>query len=192
MTVGNQTEEVWLARSLSLDPPAPRFVSFPEATYEVKFDVDRKPLDFELKLDDFEVGFEPGTEQATKFVSQVELSDPSQGIKNQPHTISMNHPLYHRGYTFYQSRYMPEIDPHTNQTTGRFESVFQVAINPGRPIIYAGCLMVVLGAFVQFYMRAGIFTDGGKRERERATAKERKRQGKAQDKPPPATSDELL
>ena len=28
--------------------------------------------------------------------------------------------------------------------------------------------MVVLGAFVQFYMRAGVFTDGGKRERERA------------------------
>ncbi|MFI5456781.1 MAG: cytochrome c biogenesis protein ResB [Isosphaerales bacterium] len=192
MTVGNQTKEVWLARSLSLDPPAPRFVSFPEATYEVKFDVDRKPLDFELKLDDFEVGFEPGTEQATKFVSQVELSDPSQGIKNQPHTISMNHPLYHRGYTFYQSRYMPEIDPHTDQTTGRFESVFQVAINPARPVIYAGCLMVVLGAFVQFYMRAGIFTDGGKRERERATAKQRKRLAKAQDKPPSAPGDEPL
>jgi len=104
----------------------------------------------------------------------------------------MNHPLYHRGYTFYQSRYMPEIDPHTNQTTGRFESVFQVAINPARPVIYAGCLMVVLGAFVQFYMRAGIFTDGGKRERERATAKERKRQAKSQGTPPPAPGEELL
>jgi len=192
MTVGNHTQEVWLARSLSLDPPAPRLVSFPEATYEVMYDVDRKPLGFDLKLDDFEVGFEPGTEQATKYVSQVELNDPSRGIKNQPYTISMNHPLYHRGYTFYQSRYMPEIDPHTNQTTGRFESVFQVAINPGRPIIYAGCLMVVLGAFVQFYMRAGIFTDGGKRERERATAKERKRQAKSQGTPPPAPGEELL
>ena len=29
---------------------------------------------------------------------------------------------------------------------------------------------MVLGAFVQFYMRAGIFTDGGKKERERAAS----------------------
>jgi hypothetical protein len=192
MTVGNQTKEVWLARSLGLDPPAPRVVSFGDVTYEVMYDVDRKPLDFELKLDDFDVGFEPGTEQATKFVSQVELTDPSLGIKNQPYTISMNHPLYHRGYTFYQSRYMPEIDPHSNQTTGRFESVFQVAINPARPVIYAGCLMVVLGAFVQFYMRAGIFTDGGKRERERDAAKARKRLAKAQKDPAPSPGDELI
>jgi hypothetical protein len=192
MTVGNETKEIWLARSLGLDPPAPRTVSFRDATYEVMYDVDRKPLDFELKLNDFEVGFEPGTEQATKFVSQVELTDASLGIKNQPYTISMNHPLYHRGYTFYQSRYMPEIDPHTNQTTGRFESVFQVAINPARPVIYAGCMMVVLGAFVQFYMRAGIFTDGGKRERERAAAKARKRLGKFEDNPSIPPAEELI
>ena len=32
-------------------------------------------------------------------------------------------------------------------------------------MIYAGCIIVVLGAFVQFYMRAGIFTDGGSRHR---------------------------
>ena len=32
---------------------------------------------------------------------------------------------------------------------------------------------VVLGTFVQFYMRAGVFTDGGKKERERAEARSR-------------------
>ena len=67
-----------------------------------------------------------------------------------------------------------DIDPHTDRPTGQFQSVFQVATNPGRPIIYAGCLLVVLGTFVQFYMRAGVFTDGGKKERERAAAKARK------------------
>ena len=77
----------------------------------------------------------------------------------------MNHPLDHTGYTFYQMRYQPDIDPQTERPTGRFQSVFQVATNPGRPIIYGGCLLVVLGTFVQFYMRAGVFTDGGKRER---------------------------
>jgi hypothetical protein len=173
MTVGKETREIWLRRSITLDKPTPQPVAFRDAVYSVAYDVDRKPLGFELKLDDFDVGFEPGTEQATRFVSQVRLTDDSQRIKDEPHTISMNHPLYHRGYTFYQSRYQPDIDPHTERPTGRFQSIFQVASNPGRPIIYSGCLLVVFGAFVQFYMRAGIFTDGGKRERERAAARAR-------------------
>jgi len=171
MTVGDETKEFWLRRSITrLDSPPPKYVTFRDGFYAFAYDCDRKPLGFDLKLDDFEVGFEPGTEQPTKFVSQVRLNDTSENIKDQPHTISMNHPLYHRGYTFYQSQYRPHFDAQ-EQPTGRFLSIFQVAINPGRPIIYAGCLLVVLGAFTQFYMRAGVFTDGGKRERERAAAK---------------------
>jgi cytochrome c biogenesis protein ResB len=171
MTVDGRTKEVWLSRSENLDQPPPRFVTFGDSVYQVMYDVDRKPLGFELKLDDFDTGFEPGTEQATHFVSKVRLTDPSLAIKDKPHTIEMNHPLDHRGYTFYQSNYIRVRDPHTREFTGQFQSVFQVATNPGRPIIYSGCILVVLGAFMQFYMRAGIFTDGGKRERERAQAK---------------------
>jgi hypothetical protein len=173
MTSGGQTKEVWLSRSESFDPPPPQTVAFRDSVFQIMYDVDRKPLGFELKLDDFDTGFEPGTEQATHFESKVRLTDESAGIKDQPHTIWMNHPLDYRGYTFYQSNYIRVRDPHTRQFTGQFQSVFQVATNPGRPIIYSGCLLVVLGAFMQFYMRAGIFTDGGKRERERAAAKAR-------------------
>jgi hypothetical protein len=175
MTVDGQTKEIWLSRSESLEPPPPRLVTFRDSAYQVMYDVDRKPLGFDLRLDDFDMDFEPGTEQPTHFVSEVRLSDPALGIKEQPHTISMNHPLDHGGYTFYQSNYIPMKDPRTRQPTGQFQSVFQVAKNPGRLIIYAGCLLIVLGIFLQFYMRAGIFTDGGKKERERAAAKARKR-----------------
>jgi ResB-like family len=175
MTVDGQTKEIWLSRSENLDPPPPRTVAFRNSVYQLAYDVDRKPLGFEIKLDDFDTGFEPGTEQATHFESKVRLTDRSDGIKDQPHLISMNHPLDHRGYTFYQSNYIRMRDPETRQLTGEFQSVFQVASNPGRPIIYAGCILVVFGTFLQFYMRAGIFTDGGKRERERAAAKARKR-----------------
>jgi hypothetical protein len=175
MTVGGQTKEIWLSRSESLEPPPPRTVAFRDSVYQLGYDVDRKPLGFEIKLDDFDTGFEPGTEQSTHFESKVRLTDPSEGIKDQPHLISMNHPLDHRGYTFYQSNYIRVRDPDTRQLTGEFQSVFQVASNPGRPIIYSGCVLVVLGTFLQFYMRAGIFTDGGKRERERAAAKARKK-----------------
>ena len=175
MTVDGQTKEVWVSRSESLDPPPPQTVRFRDSVYQIIYDVDRKPLGFELKLDDFDTGFEPGTEQATHFESKVRLTDKSAGIKDQPHTIWMNHPMDYRGYTFYQSNYIRVRDPHTRQYTGQFQSVFQVATNPGRPIIYAGCSLVVLGAFLQFYMRAGIFTDGGKRERERAAIAAKKK-----------------
>jgi hypothetical protein len=176
MTVDGHTEEFWIRRSATLDPLFQK-VSFPSGEYEVAYDVDRKPLGFSLKLDDFDVGFDPGTEQASSYVSKVRLTDEAMGIKDEPHTIQMNEPLTHRGYTFYQSSYVRHRDPRTMREDGQFMSIFQVGIDPGRMTKYLGCLMVVLGAFVQFYMRAGIFTDGGKRERARAEAKARKRAG---------------
>src|SRR6202035_2233679 len=86
----------------------------------------------------------------------------------------MNHTLDHRGWRFFQSSYLRHTDPRTGRETGQFVSVFQVAKNPARELIYAGCIIVVLGAFVQFYMRAGIFSDGGKREQHKAAENARK------------------
>jgi len=171
LTVGDTTREIWIQRSESLESPSFKPVPVGDKLYEIAYDVDRRPLGFELKLDDFEVGFEPGTEQATKFVSKVRLNDQSTGVTDKPYTISMNEPMSHRGFTFYQMRYSPIVDPRTNQRTGQFQSVFQVGVDPGRPIKYLGCVVLVMGIFAQFYMRAGVFTDGGKRERERATRK---------------------
>lgn len=193
LTVGGKSKEFWIQRKESLDSPSFQPVVVGDTFYEVAYDVDRKPLGFEIKLDDFEVGFEPGTEQATKFVSKVQLSDASQGVKDKPYTISMNEPMSHRGYTFYQMRYSPIMDPRTGQRTGQFQSVFQVGFDPGRPIKYAGCLMVVLGTFVQFYMRAGVFSDGGKRERERAAARLAKaNQAETETKPAPPVVEERI
>jgi hypothetical protein len=171
MTVGDKTKEIWLQRGEAPDGPSFKPVAIGDQSYEIAYDVDRKSLGFELKLEDFEVGFEPGTEQATKFVSKVRLSDSTEGIRDRPYTISMNEPMSHRGHTFYQSRYSPIIDPQTRRRTGQFQSVFQVGFDPGRPIKYAGCVLLVMGIFLQFYMRAGVFTDGGKRERQRAAKK---------------------
>jgi hypothetical protein len=179
MTVNGQTKEIWLSRSDNyLDQPRSRYLTFGDAVYELMYDVDRRPLGFQLKLDDFDTEFEPGTEQPTHFTSQVRLTDTAAGIKDKPYTISMNNPLDHNGYTFYQINYSRVRDPHTGNFTGQFQSIFQVATNPGRPIIYGGCALVVLGTFLQFYMRAGVFTDGGKRERERALAKLKKKAAK--------------
>ncbi len=191
MTVGDITHEIWIQRSEAPDGSSFKPVPFGDRLFEIAYDVDRRPLGFDLKLDKFEVGFEPGTEQATKFVSKVRLDDPTEGIKDQPHTISMNEPMAHRGFKFYQMRYSAIQDPHTGQRTGQFQSVFQVGFDPGRPIKYAGCIILVLGIFAQFYMRAGVFSDGGKRARERA-ARKNQSNGTTANHPEPPSVDERL
>jgi ResB-like family len=173
LTVGDVTRDFWLQRSESSDSPSFTPVAFGDRLFEVAYDTDRRPLDFQIKLDKFDIGFERGTEQPTKFASHVRLTDQSQGIHDQPLTTSMNQPFTHRGFTFYQSRYAAIPDPHTGEPTGQFQSVLQVGTDPARPIKYAGCMVIVLGIFVQFYMRAGVFSDGGKRERERAALVQR-------------------
>ncbi len=174
MTVKGVTREAWLRKSPSFDIDY-RTLTFADAMYEVGFDVDRLDLGFSLTLKDFDVGFDPGTTTASSYRSEVGLTDEAAGLKDKPESIYMNHTLDHKGWRFFQTNYSRRVDPETGRETGEFYSVFQVAKNPARELIYVGCIVVVLGAFVQFYMRAGVFSDGGRRERERAAANARRR-----------------
>ncbi len=181
MTVDGETKEFWVHRPPGLNTKFEP-VRFKSKAFEMAFDCDRKPLPFSLKLIDFDVDFEPGTQQATKFVSQVEMTDQEVGIKNKPITISMNQPLTHRKLTFYQSSYERLRDANGRET-GDFQSVFQVGYDAGRFLKYLGCALVVLGAFLQFYMKSGLFTDGGKRDDQKAADRARRlleRKGKPQ------------
>lgn len=186
MTVKGETKEFWIRRSADFRQEW-KDVTFPSGTYRVALDFDRKPLDFTVKLVDFDEGKDPGSSQSKSFVSKVLLTDPSRKITDEPITISMNRPMSHKNYTFYQSNFIHMIDPKTMRRSGDVMSVFSVRYDPVWGIIYGGCLLVVLGTFVQFYMRAGVFTDGGKKERERAAAKaaKAKRNGTAA---PPTTN----
>ena len=174
MTVKGETRDVWLRKSPDFEINY-KTVVFGDTIYEMAYDVDRLDLGFALKLNDFDVGFDPGTNNASSYRSEVTLTDEAAGIKGEPKSIFMNNTLDHKGWRFFQASYHQVRDPQTGEKTGDFVSVFQVAKNPAREVIYAGCIIVCLGAFVQFYMRAGVFTDGGKLERERAAAKARRR-----------------
>ena len=166
MTVGGETEEFWVRMSGDLKT-AFETVSFARGRYEVGYDVDRKPLGFSFKLVDFEVGFDPGTQQPSSFVSEVLLTDERRGIKDRPISISMNEPLTHRGMTFYQSSYIRVTDPHTGRETGQFMSVFQVRNDPAWPINYSGCLLVVAGR-LRPVLHAGRALQRRRQERARA------------------------
>ncbi|MDX2039223.1 MAG: cytochrome c biogenesis protein ResB [Isosphaeraceae bacterium] len=161
ITVDGVTRDFWVQRPPSLDPIF-RPVAVGKKIYEVAYDFDRKDLGFSLFLDKFTVDFDPGTSQASSFTSNVRLTDEARKIKDQPVVIWMNNPLTHREYTFYQSSYERIKDPRTGEETGEFRSILQVGHDAGRFLKYSGSLLIVLGTFLQFYMRAGVFSQAGK------------------------------
>lgn len=168
MTVGDQAKEFWIRQSNDLSPKF-QSVTFPDGSlYRVSYDFDRKDLDFKLELVNFDVGMDPGTNQASSYESEVRLTDQGEGVENRAVLISMNEPLVWKDYTFYQSNYAPVTDPRTGRPTGQFMSIFQVRYDPVWGITYLGCLLVVLGTFVQFYMRAGLFSNSAKRARDKS------------------------
>tara|TARA_B100001248_G_scaffold262668_1_gene260597 strand:- start:818 stop:2176 length:1359 start_codon:yes stop_codon:yes gene_type:complete len=95
-----------------------------------------------LKLVDFQMEKYPGTDRAASYASLVKLVN-----KDQQSLISMNEPLKHNGFTFYQASYKQD-------ELGRpIASILSVNYDPGRPWKYLGSLLVVLGACMLFYMR---------------------------------------
>ncbi len=174
MTANGTTRAFWLRREERADQPLQpnyRMLDFGGEFYQIALDHVRTPLPFSLKLTDFERGLDPGTEQASSFTSEVQLTDTERQVDEKPVTITMNQPMTWRGYTFYQSNYIPIRDPRTGQNSGRYASIFQVRYDPIWVIVYTGCMLVVLGTIVQFWMRSGVFTGLGlKAARTPATA----------------------
>jgi hypothetical protein len=161
-------------------PPYTR-VNFRGKAYDVAFDSEREKLGFSLLLKDFEVAFDPGVNNPASYTSEVLLTDEKAGIKDKPVTITMNQPLTHRKLTFYQSSFHPT-------ESGDFASIFQVGHDAGRPLKYLGSLLIVFGAFLQFYMKAGVFSGAGKTDDAKAADRARKLLKKKGDKPAASTA----
>lgn len=98
-------------------------------------------IGFDMKLENFKVGRYQGTNRAMTYESLVSVP----GLGEQ--TISMNEPLKHNGYTFYQASFSE--DRQGQPTT----SILSVNKDPGRPIKYLGSLMIVLGTIMMFYFK---------------------------------------
>ncbi len=62
------------------------------------------PSVFQIFLEKFTIGNDPGTTKAATYQSNVVVHDTSQGV-SQKALISMNEPLKYGGYTFYQASY---------------------------------------------------------------------------------------
>ncbi len=157
LQVDNDRQELWLRRKDDIDEPVFEDALVGGHSYRLAFDFDRRSLGFDLTLVDFDIGIDPGTQAASTYTSRVVVNDPAQGVEDKAVTITMNEPLWYRGKTFYQQSYRELREAGTGRKTGYKKSVLQVGIDPFWGIKYAGCLTVVLGIFVQFAMRAGVF-----------------------------------
>ncbi len=138
---GFQVVEVSLGdESIWLELGASGQVTIDNEMYYIQFARRQVDLGFELLLRQFDIGYYEGTTRPKSYSSVVEVA-------GQTHTISMNEPLHHGGFTFYQASY--EMDEMGEPRL----SVLSVNYDPGRAIKYIGSLMLVLGIISMFYFK---------------------------------------
>lgn len=98
-------------------------------------------LNFDVELKKFNVGRYQGTLRASSYESEVFVK----GLGDR--LISMNNPLKHKDFTFYQASFSKDK---SGEPTA---SILSVNWDPGRYLKYLGCLMVVLGSILLFYFK---------------------------------------
>jgi len=113
-------------------------------TIVLDYQPDERELPVTIKLSDFRKTEYPGISMAEEFESDVQLTDTQRGLILM-RKISMNNPLRYRGYSFFQSSYIP----------GQVETtILSVRNDPGTPIVYAGFLIVIAGLVSLFVSRS--------------------------------------
>ena len=143
LTTKGESHRFWLQRND--EQHGFRRIKTPEGPVTIGFGYVQLPLGFSLKLIDFKRGMNPGGMGDASFASAVQLIDNAEGVELE-HEISMNNPLVHGRYTFYQSSFQQLSD-------GTEASVLSIAYDPGRFPKYLGSLMICVGIFVMFYMK---------------------------------------
>jgi cytochrome c-type biogenesis protein CcsB len=141
--VDGANREVWLHKD---DPEyTTRQVNTPEGVVTLHFGEKEVPLEFSLKLIRCIHGLNPGRMGDASFGSVVHLTDRAANVDMEAE-ISMNKPLVHGKYVFYQSGLYTQPD-------GKNVSQLRVGCDPGRFLKYAGSYLLCAGVFVVFYVK---------------------------------------
>lgn len=136
--------------------PAQHF-TYQGKNYEIGLRRTRTYYPFAVLLEKFTHEKYPGTNTPKRFASDVSIR---QGKESFNFNISMNNPLRHQGYTFFQSSF-------GNTKEGRDLTVLQVVRNPGAWIPYVSVLVMSLGLLWHFGV--GLFNFLLSRKRQVAT-----------------------
>ena len=117
--------------------------------YVVQLRNERMYKPYTIRLDNFEHKQYSGTTTPKDFASTVTLTDNETGEVREGVRVWMNHPLRHRGETFYQASTV-------YSDTG---TVLQVVKNPGWLLPYVSCAVVTLGLLLHFGLMLWKFVD---------------------------------
>jgi len=138
ITAADTTEQVWMRRN---DPEfGSRVIETPRGQLHVEFAQEQRALGFSLGLLKFTRGLNPGRMGDASFTSRVRLTDKARKV-DEEFEISMNNPLQHGKFTFYQSSFQETGE-------GRSVSILTAASDPGRLFKYLGSVMICVGILV--------------------------------------------
>jgi hypothetical protein len=116
----------------------------------------RWPLPFSVTLRDFQHDLHPRTGIASSYSSDVTRTEDN--VAQDIH-ISMNEPMRHRGYTFYQSGWGPQNAPPGT----RLFSTFSVVSNPADRGPLVACIIIASGLLVHFIRKLVLHIDSERR-----------------------------
>ncbi len=124
----------------------PYLLSVGDERWAVHLAREKWKVPFEVHLDDFTAEWHPGTRIPRVFASDITKTE--NGIEEKI-KISMNEPLRHRGYTFFQASWGPEgAGPND-----RLFSVFAVVKNPADQWPMWSCWIVGIGLLIHFLQK---------------------------------------
>ncbi len=121
----------------------PQSVEIDGTTYEISLRRQRSYRPYTFHLEDLKHETYTGTGLAKRFASRVRITDPENGGDREA-LIHMNHPLYYRGESFYQS----SVD--ADKRSGVEFTGLQVVSNPGWLMPYIACALVAGGMAIHF------------------------------------------
>jgi hypothetical protein len=130
----------------------PQWIKIEGKEYQILLRFKQTSRDFKIHLTKFEHKKFEGTNTPKDFHSYIHLSDPDNGVERDVE-IWMNHPLYYRGETFYQSSWTTDEN---EKATG---TILQVVRNPGWLLPYLSCAIVGIGMLIHFGITLYRFVD---------------------------------
>jgi hypothetical protein len=181
LTVDGNTQEFWLA-GLMLDPDSQtlpgsqrRIVAGKGRRVALTLSLNVIDVGFRVHLQKFIRKLDPGSGAPSYFASVVDFVDrhhPEQKLRsnvlitlNEP--VNFSDPCTGRSFRLYQASFSGPFAPGDEQfeqvVGGKdlreqlYMSNFSVNYDPGRPWKYSGCLLIVAGLLIIFYMKAYFF-----------------------------------
>jgi hypothetical protein len=160
---GKDAKDFWVGRT----EKSTTRVTVAGEEFEIGYNDAISDLGFEIKLLRAEEYVDPGTTTAASYTSYVQLTDPQEGIQAADRVVTMNQPLEHRGYKFFQIGLNPIRWDMLSRPPADLKpinvSVFTVSRDPGLWLKYLGSTMLALGIACMFYMKAYFFKPRGQR-----------------------------